>query len=106
MVLLFCCLAHLFCCNSLISAELQLQIENEIDMYKLQIEKEFLLSKAEEIDINNCNNLTAQYGTSSFFSIIVFFCLMNLEEEIQRIQNEIENLKVELEKEKLEKGKN
>jgi len=66
--------------------ELQLQIENELDLYKLQIEKEILLSKAEEIDINNCNNLTAQY-----------------EQEIQIIKDEIENLKIDLEKEKLEK---
>jgi hypothetical protein len=66
--------------------ELQLHIENEFDLYKLQIEKEILLSKAEEIDINNCNNLTAQY-----------------EDEIERIKAEIENLKLDLEKEKLEK---
>jgi hypothetical protein len=44
------------------SEELQLLIENEMELYKLQIEKESLLSRAEEIDVNNIDKLSREYG--------------------------------------------
>jgi len=41
--------------------DLLLSYENEMDNYKLQIEKEILLAKAEEIDIANNEKMTKQY---------------------------------------------
>jgi len=66
--------------------EYQLSFENEMDLYKLQIEKDMLLSRAEEIDIDNIEKLSREY-----------------EEEIQRVKLEIEQLKSQLEQEQKEK---
>jgi len=57
-----------------------------MDLYKLQIEKDMLLSRAEEIDIDNIEKLSREY-----------------EEEIQRVKLEIEQLKSQLEQEQKEK---
>jgi len=66
--------------------DLLLSYENEMDNYKLQIEKEILLAKAEEIDIANNEKMTKQY-----------------EVEIENVKEEITQLKQELADEKIKK---